>query len=90
MKGPNYLAKHICKNSQNVNLDSNIIALKSFTYDPAMLPSCEKQLTKASATARFAGGRGIELLTQVRIMTYPLKLNAIKKLRDLNQRVEKP
>lgn len=45
-----------------------------------MFPSCEKQLTKASATARFAGGRGIELLTHAIMTTYPLNVNAIKKL----------
>ncbi len=26
------------------------------TYDPAMLPICERELTRASAVARFAGG----------------------------------
>lgn len=34
------------------------------TYDPATFPSCEKALIKASATARLAGGRGMELDTQ--------------------------
>ena len=51
------------------------------TYDPAILPSCEKQLTKARAIARFAGGRGMELLTHGMMQTYPAKENAIKNLR---------
>ena len=50
------------------------------TYDPAMLPSCEKQLTKARAIARLAGGRGMEVLTHGMIQTYPAKENAVKNL----------
>ena len=49
--------------------DSNAWQSKSPSYDPAIFPSCEKQLTNATATARFAGGLGIELLTQVIILT---------------------
>lgn len=37
-----------------------------YTYDPAMLPSWLNALMTAIATARFAGGRGIELLNQAR------------------------
>lgn len=36
------------------------LSLRSQTYEPAMLPSCEKALMAARATARFAGGRGKE------------------------------
>lgn len=36
------------------------------TYEPATLPSWEKALISASAMARLDGGRGNELLTQVR------------------------
>lgn len=42
------------------------------TYEPAMLPSCEKALMKAMATARFAGGRGRELEHQAKKVTKPL------------------
>lgn len=47
-----------------------------------MLPNCEKQLTKARAIARFAGGRGMELLTQGIMTTYPANENAIKNLME--------
>ena len=53
------------KNTFNMLADSNAWQSKSPSYDPAIFPSCEKQLTNATATARFAGGLGIELLTQV-------------------------
>lgn len=35
-------------------------SLKSHTYEPATLPSCENALIAARATARLAGGRGNE------------------------------
>ena len=33
------------------------------THDPMTLPNCEKELMKARATARFAGGLGKTLLS---------------------------
>ena len=35
------------------------------THEPAMLPVCEIALMRATATARFDGGRGNELLIHV-------------------------
>lgn len=52
------------------------------TYDPAIFPNCEKALIQASATARFDGGRGIELLIHVKKTMNPAYDCAIKNLDD--------
>ena len=53
---------------------------RTITHEPPMLPSCEKALINASATARFEGGRAIELLTHVKKIMKPAYDCAIKNL----------
>lgn len=58
----------------NARLDARLTLgphILGHTYDPAILPSCEKALMNARATARLAGGRGIELETQESRTTSP-------------------
>lgn len=57
------------------------------TYEPAMFPSWEKALMKASATARFAGGRGIELETQDRRTMRPAYACAISRNQKVSPRI---
>lgn len=56
---------------------------KEVAYDPAMFPSCENAFTSATATARFDGGRGKELLTQVYNTVKPAYDWAIRNLNDV-------
>ena len=49
------------------------------TYDPATFPSCENAFGNAKATARFDGGRGNELLIQVKMRTCAAYICAMRK-----------